>query len=365
MQALHQQKTSRSFGPLSVQAEFFGEVSFRQNQASAAEADLNDRGHAAEHAALSECIHFPLQPPLALQRSPERGHRRQLSTVAEETYTPASAAARRALPVLDLAPLTQQQEQYNGPQELYQSTAYTSEATDIRTSATASNFSDAAAQSGGMALRSQQVDYTEANSPGTDGEPPLISFTPPPRQAVAKLAKMFQPGPSRLSNTGKFGPAAGDVAASKHFSPLKHHIKAAHQVPPSPEAAAGSRLAVGSGPRESHLDFFLRDAAAATAKFRYWHDTAQAGLPHSTIALCLHAAGVMLWLTQHELNCLKTKLVITMNRLLSCLPVLLGLQMLQNTTAEVLNVRHHIALPTASCSTLKYKNKPLAYLCQR
>jgi hypothetical protein len=277
MQALHQQKSSRTTATAEGE-DLSGEVSFRQGQTVSIPAETSGRGqigHAADVAALSEFSHSPLRPPVAVQRSPVRGHRRQLSTVAEEAYTPASDAAKRALPMLNLEPLTQQQEQYNGPQELYQSTVYTSEATEVRTSATASNFSDAAAQNGGQALLanlpepSRQADYFMADSPATTSEPPLISFTPP-RQAVAKLAKMFQPGPSRLSNPGKLGSSAdGDVAASKHFSPLKHHIKVAHQVPASPQAGgAASRLAVGAGPRDSHLDFFLRDAAAATAKFR-------------------------------------------------------------------------------------------------
>lgn len=278
MQALHQQKSSASFTTQTAGGEALsGEVSFRQGQLVSSAAETSGRGqtgHAADVAALSEYAHSPLRPPVTLQRSPVRGHRRQLSTVAEEAHTPASAATKHALPTLNLEPLTQQQETYNGPQELYQSTVYTSEATDVRTSATASNFSDAAAQNGGQALlanlpdHSRQPDYSEANSPATS-EPPLISFTPPPRQAVAKLAKIFQPGPSRLSNPGKLGSSAdGDVAASRHFSPLKHHIKSAHQEPATREAATASRLAVGAGPRESHLDFFLRDAAAATAKFR-------------------------------------------------------------------------------------------------
>ncbi len=276
MQALLQQKSQQSFSKsFAGEEQLSGEVSFRQVSDPSAEHVGRGQGHAADVAALSEFTHAPLRPPVTLQRSPVRGHRRQLSTVDEETHIPASAAARRALPMLNLDPLTQQQEAYTGPQELYQSTVYTSEATDVRTSATASNFSDAAAQNSGQTLLAglpRPSDYAEAESPATDGEPPLISFTPPPRRAVAKLAKMFQPGPSRLSNPGKLGPADGEVAASKHFSPLKHHIKAAHQVPANTEAspaAAGSRLAVGAGPRESHLDFFLRDAAAATAKFRY------------------------------------------------------------------------------------------------
>ncbi|DBA91109.1 hypothetical protein WJX77_004703 [Trebouxia sp. C0004] len=273
LKALHQQKCSRATATTEGE-ELSGEVSFRQGQTVSIPAETSGRGQIG-HAPVSEFSHSPLRPPVAVQRSPVRGHRRQLSTVAEEAYTPASAAAKRALPMLNLEPLTQQQGQYNGPQELYQSTVYTSEATEVRTSATASNFSDAAAQNGGQALLanvpepSRQADYSMADSPATTSEPPLISFTPP-RQAVAKLAKMFQPGPSRLSNSGKLGSSAdGDVAASKHFSPLKHHIKAAHQIPASPQAGgAASRLAVGAGPRDSHLDFFLRDAAAATAKFR-------------------------------------------------------------------------------------------------
>ena len=278
MQALRQQRPALAVGstiteedqPSDGQQErpssppaLSGEASFRDGQFAAS----NDTGraltgHAADVAAYSNS---PLRPPVSLQRSPVRGHRRQLSTVAEETRTPASAAARRALPMLNLEPLTQLQEPYHGPQELYQSTAYTSEATEVRTSATASNFSDAAVQNGGQAMLAnlpRQADYTEADSTANDDDPPLISFTP-----VAKLAKIFQPGPSRLSNLGKVGSADGDVAASKHFSPLKHHVKASTKVPVSPEAA-GSRLAIGAGPRESHLDFFLRDAAAATAKFR-------------------------------------------------------------------------------------------------
>lgn len=244
-----------------------GEASFRDGQFAASIDDTGRilNGHAADVAALSEYTHSPLRPPVALQRSPVRGHRRQLSTVAEEVHTPASAPARRALPMLNLEPLTQLQEPYRGPQELYQSTAYTSEATEVRTSATASNLSDAAVQNGGQAMLAnlpRQADYAEADSATIEDDPPLISFTP-----VAKLAKIFQPGPSRLSNPGKLGSADGEVAASKHFSPLKHHVKASQQVPVSPEAA-GSRLAVGAGPRESHLDFFLRDAAAATAKYR-------------------------------------------------------------------------------------------------
>ena len=243
-----------------------GEASFRDGHfAETEDTGRGLNGHAADVAALSEYTHSPLRPPVTLQPSPVRGHRRQLSTVAEEAHTPASAAARRALPTLNLQPLTQQQEPYHGPQELYQSTAYTSEATEVRTSATASNFSDAAAQNGGQALlanlpRQAESDYAEGSF-ANDDEPPLITFTP-----VAKLAKIFQPGPSRLSNPGKLGSADGEVAASRHFSPLKHHVKSTHEVPTSSEAAAGSRLA---GPRESHLDFFLRDAAAATAKFRY------------------------------------------------------------------------------------------------
>ena len=247
-------------------AHLSGEASFRDGQCAASIDDTSRilNGHAADVAALSEYTHSPLRPPVALQRSPVRGHRRQLSTVAEEVHTPASAAARRALPMLNLEPLTQLQQPYRGPQELYQSTAYTSEATEVRTSATASNLSDAAAQNGGQALLAnlpRQADYAEADSAKED-DPPLISFTP-----VAKLAKIFQPGPSRLSNPGKLGSADEEVAASKHFSPLKHHVKVSRQVPVTPEAA-GSRLAVGAGPRESHLDFFLRDAAAATAKYR-------------------------------------------------------------------------------------------------
>ncbi|KAA6423925.1 MAG: hypothetical protein FRX49_05884 [Trebouxia sp. A1-2] len=276
LKALHQQKSPRTMATAEG-GNLSGEASFRQGQTVSSPAETSGRGqvgHAADAAALSELSHSPLRPPVAVQRSPVRGHRRQLSTVAEEAYTPASAAAKRALPMLNLEPLTQQQEQYDGPQELYQSTVYTSEATEVRTSATASNFSDAAAQNGGQALLanlpepSRQADYSMADNPATS-EPPLISFTPP-RQAVAKLAKMFQPGPSRLSNPGKLGSSAdGDVAASKHFSPLKHHIKAAHRAPASPQAGGTpSRLAVGAGPRDSHLDFFLRDAAAATAKFR-------------------------------------------------------------------------------------------------
>lgn len=242
-----------------------GEASFRDGQfVEADDTGHGLSGHAADVAALSEYTHSPLRPPVTLQRSPVRGHRRQLSTVAEEAHIPASAAARRALPTLNLQPLTQQQEPYHGPQELYQSTAYTSEATEARTSATASNFSDAAAQTGGQALLANLPRQSEGGSFTNDDEPPLISFTP-----VAKLAKIFQPGPSRLSNAGKLGLADGEVAASKHFSPLKHHVKTTQEVPASSEAAAGSRLAVGTGPRESHLDFFLRDAAAATAKFRY------------------------------------------------------------------------------------------------
>ena len=244
-----------------------GEASFRDGHFAASE-DVSRAltGHAADVAALSEYNHSPLRPPITLQRSPVRGHRRQLSTVDEEAHAPASAAAKRGLPMLNLDPLTQLQEPYRGPQEIYQSTAYTSEATDARTSATASNFSDAAAQTGGQALLAnlpRQADYSEADSVTNDDEPPLISFTP-----VAKLAKMFQTGPSRLSHPSKLGSADGEVAASKHFSPLKHHVKTTGQLPASPEPAVGSRLAVQAGPRESHLDFFLRDAAAATAKFR-------------------------------------------------------------------------------------------------
>lgn len=238
-----------------------GEASFRDGQFIASTDDTGRplNGHAADVAALSEYTHSPLRPPVTLQRSPVRGHRRQLSTVAEESHTPASAAARRALPMLNLEPLTQLQEPYRGPQELYQSTAYTSEATEARTSATASNLSDAAVQHGGQAMLANLP--READSTNED-DPPLISFTP-----VAKLAKIFQPGPSRLSNHGKLGSKDEEVAASKHFSPLKHHVESSKQVPGSPEAA-GSRLAVGAGPRQSHLDFFLRDAAAATAKYR-------------------------------------------------------------------------------------------------
>ena len=145
---------------------------------------------------------------------------------------------------------------------------------DVRTSATASNFSDAAAQWGGHVLLANLPTHelAEADSPATtDGQPPLISFTPPPRQAVAKLAKMFQPGPSRLSAPGgQAGSAQGEVAASKHFSPLKHHIKKGQPAAAVATEAAGgaSRLAKEAGPRESHLDFFLRDAAAASANFR-------------------------------------------------------------------------------------------------
>ena len=284
MQALRQQKPTVAVGSTiaeeegqsadrqqeqspSPPAQMSGEASFRDGQCAASIDDTGRalKGHAADVAALSEYNHSPLRPPVALQRSPVRGHRRQLSTVAEEARTPASAAARRALPMLNLEPLTQLQEQYRGPQELYQSTAYTSEATEVRTSATASNLSDAAVQNGGQAMLAnlpRQADHAEADSAANEDDPPLISFTP-----VAKLAKIFQPGPSRLSNPGKLGSADGEVAASKHFSPLKHHVKACKQVPLSPEAA-GSRLAVGAGPRESHLDFFLRDAAAATAKYR-------------------------------------------------------------------------------------------------
>lgn len=171
--------------------------------------------------------------------------------------------ARPPLPLLDLQPLMQQQMAYTGPQELYQSTAYTSETTDIRTSATVSNFSEATASNShafvSQQRQSQQLD-DDAESQATD-TPPLINFTPPPRQAVAKLAKVFQPGPSRLSNS------SNDITASKAWSPLKHHAKTRHEAA-AEDAAAGSRLAVGSGPRESHLDFFLRDAAAATANFR-------------------------------------------------------------------------------------------------
>ena len=253
----------------SPQALLPGEASFRNGQCAASVDDTGRtlNGHAADVAALSEYTHSPLRPPVALQRSPVRGHRRQLSTVAEEVHTPASAAARRALPMLNLEPLTQLQEPYRGPQELYQSTAYTSEATEVRTSATASNLSDAAVQNGGQTMlanlpRQAVTVYAGADSVTNEDDPPLISFTP-----VAKLAKIFQPGPSRLSNPGKLGSSDGEVGASKHFSPLKHHVKACKQVPVSPETA-GSRLAVGAGPRESHLDFFLRDAAAATAKYR-------------------------------------------------------------------------------------------------
>lgn len=256
-----QQRPSSPPG-LSCEASF-GDGQFAASDDTGAGRGFN--GHAADVAALSEYNHSPLRPPVTLQRSPVRGHRRQLSTVAEEAHTPASAAARRALPLLNLEPLTQLQEPYRGPQEMYQSTVYTSEATEVRTSATASNLSDAAAQNGGQALLAnlpRQADYAEADSATADNDPPLISFTP-----VAKLAKIFQPGPSRLSNPGKLGSGDAEVAASRHFSPLKHHVKAFKQVPVSPEAA-GSRLAIGTGPRESHLDFFLRDAAAATAMFR-------------------------------------------------------------------------------------------------
>lgn len=183
----------------------------------------------------------------------------------------AAVAAKRALPTLNLEPLLQRQEVYTGPQELYQSTAFTSEATDVRTSATASNFSDAAAQNGGQALLANlpAADNQQADSPAANDGGPLISFTPPPRQAVAKLAKMFQPGPSRLSAAaGAPDPAEVEVAASRHFSPLKHHIKKGEPAPPAAETAGVSRLAKEAGPRESHLDFFLRDAAAASANFR-------------------------------------------------------------------------------------------------
>lgn len=237
-----------------------GEASFRDGQfAASLDGGRALNGHAADVAALSEYNQSPLRPPVTLQRSPVRGHRRQLSTVAEEMHTPASAAARRALPMLNLEPLTQLQQPYHGPQELYQSTAYTSEATEARTSATASNLSDAAVQHGGQAMLANLP--READSATNEDDPPLITFTP-----VAKLAKIFQPGPSRLSNHGKLGSGDEEVAASKHFSPLKHHVKSSKQVPSSPEAA-GSRLAV-ERPRQSHLDFFLRDAAAATAKYR-------------------------------------------------------------------------------------------------
>ncbi len=159
MQALHQQKSSRTTATAEGE-DLSGEVSFRQGQTVSIPAETSGRGqigHAADVAALSEFSHSPLRPPVAVQRSPVRGHRRQLSTVAEEAYTPASDAAKRALPMLNLKPLTQQQEQYNGPQELYQSTVYTSEATEVRTSATASNFSDAAAQNGGQALQASRL----------------------------------------------------------------------------------------------------------------------------------------------------------------------------------------------------------------
>lgn len=252
-----------------------GEASFRDGQFGACTDDTGRAltGHAADVAALSEYTHSPLRPPVTLQRSPVRGHRRQLSTVAEEIHTPASAAARRALPMLNLEPLTQLQVPYHGPQELYQSTAYTSEATEARTSATASNLSDAAVQHGGQAMLANLP--READSSTNEDDPPLISFTP-----VAKLAKIFQPGPSRLSTLG-----SGDEEVSKHFSPLKHHVKSSKQVPGSPEAA-GSRLAVGAGPRQSHLDFFLRDAAAATAKYRY-------GTLKSAVIMCCHRSSLI------------------------------------------------------------------------
>ena len=256
---------------------------------------------------------------MTLQRSPARGHRRQLSTVAEEVQP---AAKARAIPMLNLEPLTQKQEPYAGPQELYQSTVYTSVATDVRTSASASNYSDTAVHTGGHALLSDLPDrsrqgYDGAGSPAADEEPPLISFTPPPRKVVAKLAKMFQPGPSRLSNKCRRGSGDGqdaageqllplkhnagdrDIADSRHFSPLKHHIRAA--CPAGTTAAPGAcRLAVEAGPRQSHLDFFLRDAAAATAKFRY--DTLSLILPqqaHTVHAPCRCVITFMAC-TQHE-----------------------------------------------------------------
>ena len=248
------------------------EVSFRQAVSSAPETTGKLAGHAADVAALSRHTNSPLRPalkpPVAGQHSPARNPKRQLSTVTEETVVQDEAVpeanARPPLPLLDLQPLMQQQVAYTGPQELYQSTAYTSETTDIRTSATVSNFSEATANNSTtfasqQRQQSQQLD-DDAESQATD-TPPLINFTPPPRQAVAKLAKVFQPGPSRLSNS------SNDITASKAWSPLKHHAKTRHEAA-AEDAAAGSRLAVGSGPRESHLDFFLRDAAAATANFR-------------------------------------------------------------------------------------------------
>lgn len=246
-------------------------VSFRQ-PAGAPETTGKLAGHAADIAALSTHTSSPLRPalrpPVAVQRSPSRHHRRQLSTVTEEVVVKDAAVpdtdAKPNLPMLDLQALTQQQVAYTGPQELYQSTAYTSETTGARTSATVSNFSETAAnQSNAFASQQQQQSRQlddDAESQATD-TPPLINFTPPPRQAVAKLAKVFQPGPSRLSNS------SNDVTASKAWSPLKHHARG-RQETAAGDAADGSRLAVGSGPRESHLDFFLRDAAAATANFR-------------------------------------------------------------------------------------------------
>ena len=229
-------------------------------------------GHAADVAALTKHTNSPLRPalrpPLAVQRSPVRVHRRQLSTVKEEVYIQDEAVpvphARPDLPPLDLEPLMQQQVAYTGPQELYQSTAYTSDGTDLHTSATVSNLSEAAAHSNVYASQQQQQQQQQtaddAESTATDAEP-LINFTPPPRQAVAKLAKVFQAGPSRLSNS------SNNVAASKAWSPLKHHARAAQDAEAA-ENGPCSRLALEAGPRESHLDFFLRDAAAATANFR-------------------------------------------------------------------------------------------------
>lgn len=253
-------------------------------------------GHAADVAALSQHTSSPLRPalrpPVAMQRSPSRHHRRQLSTVTEEVQIQEEATPdtteKPELPVLDLQPLMQQQVAYTGPQELYQSTAYTSDTTDIRTSATVSNLSDAAAnQSNTFASQQQQFQPLDddAESQATD-TPPLINFTPPPRQAVAKLAKVFQPGPSRLSN------ASNDVTTSRAWSPLKHHAKTRQQTTDE-DAADASRLAVGSGPRESHLDFFLRDAAAATANFRcasvrHLHCVAE----HSQICIHWHALAL-------------------------------------------------------------------------
>lgn len=270
----HDPTVARAFGHAhdALAQPELSEVSLQQTSSVIAAPETTGKlaGHAADVAALSQHNSSPLRPvlkpPVAVQRSPPRNHRRQLSTVTEETFVPEEAApdayARPALPLLDLQPLMQQQVAYTGPQELYQSTAYTSETTDIRTSATVSNLSETAANhSSAFASQQQQSQQQDddAESQATD-TPPLINFTPPPRQAVAKLAKVFQPGPSRLSNSST------DVTASRAWSPLKHHAKARQET--AAEDGAGSRLAVGSGPRESHLDFFLRDAAAATANFR-------------------------------------------------------------------------------------------------